>query len=504
MMKHSIFKTLLATAVSFSLTSVWFAPRAFADGGGGSACLFSLDRSSPSVAGHSPADLFVDLPGTGSPLKAALTAEALGLSTTANIDALSSGRDTGIPAMINLGNPMNFEDIRYQFSTGRHSVDNVYGFIQIPLENAVLTYVTRTTDFADQFAADDQAADIFDNVYDQALIANTIGRLNSVAVHQQKLDLKGAPLPAHQIDNIDAFKSEGSFGGYDLDKNGQLDQGKYIFISVDDETGGSMNAATVYVNTGTNSAGGEGWKVYATPEQLGITSEDDVDGLSVWDVPDASGKLGTFNAGDGIVFSLRAGSPSLPIVIAGIPIDQGGIFLARVGQSLVGLPGSYFSLSPGDELDEIYAIDPRNATPLCKALTARPVQPSGAAALSPSLMKLDLDPTSPLPDCAQFTVELSDTRRSPDLGGISSYRIDAQTVDQSIARVSSSGITRRESAPLVGQNLCLGKIRVCALRPGFTKLIVKLTLKFQSRRVERQVIEAAIKVEDAARQGGRN
>jgi hypothetical protein len=504
MMKQSFFKTLLATAVSFSLASAWFAPRALADGGGGSACLFSLDRSSPSVAGHSPADLFVDIPGNASgALKVALTAEALGLPANANIDALSSGKDTGIPAMINLGNPMNFEDIRYQFSVDRHAADDVYGFIQIPLENVVLTYVTRTTDFADQFAANDQAADIFDNVYDQALIANTIGRLNSVAVHQQKLDLKGAPLPANQIDNIDAFTSEGSFGGYDLDKNGQLDQSKNIFISVDAETGNSMNAATVYVNTGTNSAGGEGWKVYAAPEQMGITSQDDIDALSIWDVPDASGKLGTYNVGDGIVFSLRAGSPSLPIVIADIPIDQGGIFLARVGQSLVGLPGSYFSLSPGDDLDEIYTIDPRDAAPLCKALTARPVQPSGAAALAPSFMKLDLDATSPLPDCAQFTVELSDTRRFPDQGGISSYRIDAQAVDPSIAKVSSS-VTRSESAPLVGQNLCLGKIRVCALRPGFAKVIVKLTLRFRSRRVERQVIEATIKVADAARPQDRN
>jgi len=40
-------------------------------------------------------------------------------------------------------------------------------------------------------------------------------------VYQASLELVGDGVPV--IDNIDAFKSTGSFGAYDLDDNGQLD-----------------------------------------------------------------------------------------------------------------------------------------------------------------------------------------------------------------------------------------------------------------------------------------
>lgn len=501
MMKRTmcIFKSAMAAILGLALITGLTISRptpARADGGGSSASIFSLDRTSPSLAGHSPADLFVDDIGTTLPLIVTLTAESLGLHADANIDAISGGRDTGIPAMINLGNPMNFEDIRYQFSVGRQAVDNVFGFINVPLENVVLTYVTRTTDFADQFANNDQAADILDNVYDQALIVNTIGRLNTVAVHQQSLSLSGnPPFAADAIDNIDAFKSVGSFGGYDLDQNGQLDMGKMIFISTDAQTANGFDPGMVYVNTGTNSPGGSGWIVFANLAQLGLQEGDDIDALSVWDVPDTSGQLATFNIGDGVVFSLRAGSPSLPTVIGGVPLDQGGIFLARPGQALVGLPGSYFSLSPGDELDEIFAIDPRQAIPPCSGSIATPVQPMESIVLSPWLVRLDLDPRTNIPDCSQVVVALNDTRRRKQ-SEVVSYKIEASVTDQTIAKVVSIKPTR-QGGLTSKQNLCLGRISICGLRPGATQLNVSVTIRFQLGRVERQTVSGLIRISDA-------
>jgi len=121
---------VVAAALAVALgVWLWVAQSVAADGGGGSAALFSFDRASPSVAGHSPADLFVDDIGSLGPggppatLTVPLTAEALGLEPSANIVGFSAGRDNGLPVIIfNLNlepNQLNQVNVIYQFSAGR-------------------------------------------------------------------------------------------------------------------------------------------------------------------------------------------------------------------------------------------------------------------------------------------------------------------------------------------------------------------------------------------------
>jgi hypothetical protein len=416
-------RSLKIFIVACSVGSLLIAPYARADGGGGSAALFSLDRSSPSAVGFSPSDLFVDdfgliAPGEPPPsLTVALAADALGLASTDNIVGVSSGRDNGIPVILaNLSmnpNPLNQASVIYQFSVGRDAADDIgNGPVDIPFEAGVLVH--RREDFPPQYPAD-QAPDIFDN---RCLISP---RWNWPMVYEEYLELLGDPAPV--IDNIDAFTSVGSFAGYDADENLQLDSGKAIFAVFDSLSAG-FDPATIYVNNGTNTPGGTGWAVYADPTQLGLQPGDRIDALSVWDV----GTTSVFDEGDGIIFSLEEGSPTItpPFVFPDDPlmvsIDQGGIFLALPppsGGIAFGLPSGYFSLDTGDELDEIYAIDPRLES-VCDVPDGSVTRPMDAIALSPSYTEVLVG------DAVGFLITLNDAMRDiPTPGGLISWGLVA-------------------------------------------------------------------------------
>ena len=98
-------KTLLAVACLLP------APLAAADGGGGSAALYSLDPASPSLGTgpfFSAATIFVDDATNDGVLTVGLPPGGLRLLPGDNLMGLSGGTDNGIPVMIEYGNPMNW------------------------------------------------------------------------------------------------------------------------------------------------------------------------------------------------------------------------------------------------------------------------------------------------------------------------------------------------------------------------------------------------------------
>ncbi len=376
-----------ATAM-LALVTLLIAPLAQA-GAGGSKALFSLDRASLSILGcadYSPADIFVDDPdliptGTIAPpcaLTRALSASGLGLAATANIRDFSPGNNPSVAYIVSLTplipflNPMDQPNLRYQFSVGRSSQDGIMGLIPVP-HRALPKVITKTPEFEAQFAAADQAADILDNEEEPI----TGIRVNYLTMNQHLLKLTGSAAPPSFIDNIDGFKSTGLFGPGPLaDADGK--PAKPVYFVVDAATAAVLGVTTGHILV--KPAGDAPIQIYATPAALGLLPGDAIDAL---DLHDGNANL-VFDAGDGVVFSLGAGSPSLPRTythpVTGVvaPIGPGGLFLSLPGQPfLTGLPPAYFSLDPDDELDAVMVCDPLSEG-------RPPIQPLEALYFSPA------------------------------------------------------------------------------------------------------------------------
>jgi len=486
--------------------------------GGGSNAIFSLSRSSPTALtyGYGGATLFVDDPGAGPgvPLTIALPPAGLGLTLGADVVALSSGRDDGIPAILAAvgvaANPMDLAVLRYQFSANQDATDGVTGAVTIPFAGPVLIAHDAPT-FPDQFSGVDQAGDVLDNVA-------TVPRYNFRQVEESSLRLLGAP--ANPLDNLDALESLGSFGVTALDADGDLRPDVPLFFAVDALSGGLPTSSVFRKPAGAGPS-----LAFATASDLGIAVGDAIDALAVWDqTPGGTAQDdpdGLFNVGDGIVFSLAEGSPSLPTTIGGVAIDEGGIFLALPGAGIVAaLPGGYFSLAAGDELDAIHVVDPRTTVlPPCFG-SGLPTIVRPFEGLSLLQNALDAEVGGP---SVHVVVKLNETERFGDASGVGEYEVTATVEDPTVARIESAvpswcgwepgfpvGESRCEECsdtasgaatwtgpcpgatgsfrtwyirglqgttpPLTGANLCLGDLHIQGLSAGTTRITLSATV----------------------------
>ena len=223
-------------------------------------------------------------------------------------------------------NPLHSQRIFYFFSADSTSQDQVPPGMQpiphFPLQPAI----SSTNRFAGSFGAGTQAGDIFQNQGTEAQ------RFNDLFIQAGDLDLLAG-------DDLDALSDLLLFGG-DLDRedtngddepDGILDNGVTVYFSVD-PLSGNLDPGTVYQVTGNGPV-----TPFASTGQLGLAQGDDIDALCIFQ--------------DLVAFSLAAGSTSLPFTFQddpnGVPITEGGIFLAQVGVGLLtGLPAQYFGLQP--------------------------------------------------------------------------------------------------------------------------------------------------------------
>ena len=93
-------------------------------------------------------------------------------------------------------------------------------------------------------------------------------------------------------------------------------------------------------------------EMFATYGQLGLTQADDIDALIVFD----SDQNGRYTGGDGVVFSLAPGSPSLDAIPGASPIGAAAdVFIVRSGQGPVVLAlAAWLGLgAPGDNIDAL-------------------------------------------------------------------------------------------------------------------------------------------------------
>ncbi len=422
----------------FLVASLGLAALARADGGGGSAALYSLDPTSPSLARNpflSAATIFVDDPNNDGVLTVGLPPGGLRLFPGDNLMGLSGGTDNGIPVMIEYGNAMNWPYLRYQFSFARNSIDN-FTSPALPLPYEIPLFfptITRTTTYAAQFPLD-QAADVLDN-------SDPIGaRVNSRMLEDggepgPNLELIGNPVtPPMVIDNIDALATVqgiggGPDGGPGNPSNGELDIGSTIYFVVQSGGPSGLNGATIYRKVGTNAniPGGinDAPTPYAAPGDLGLVATDQIDAISVWD----AGMLGAFDTGDGVVFSLAPDSPSLLTyrILPGDPnnvvLDEGAIFLARPGRGIIAaLPKEFFSVSSGN-LDAIICIDPREDVPSCLGTLSRPITPSDSLTLS--RYRAQMLPNGQV----YFWVAINDPQALPAGGAVTSFSVTASYAD---------------------------------------------------------------------------
>lgn len=142
-----------------------------------------------------------------------------------------------------------------------------------------------------------------------------------------------------------AASSIGGVDGYDSQPTGPPLAGG-IYWSVDAPSLGispypGLSAADVFF--GGYAAGPA---VYASEAALGLMTGDELDALQVYD----RGTLGTFDAGDAILFSLDPTSPSLGV----LGVAPGDILLSGAGGFLgVIVPDVGLGLAPGDNLNAL-------------------------------------------------------------------------------------------------------------------------------------------------------
>ena len=381
-------------------------------GGGGSDSLHSLDRTSASAVGG--VEVYED--STGAAVNPVITKGQLQLPNVAAIDALATGRETGVGAIL-AGNGhypgMGGPHVRYQFSVDRLAVDDFEGTVV----DSFGTPLNIQENFHEEFENNDQAADILDNV--GLVQAGIVYRINFLQADEELLELAGG-----NADDIDGFTSVGAMGGSpDSNDDGVLDRA--VYFSVDGQSGG-MHPANIYVKRP-----GEGIKVYANFLELGLDLIDDIDALSVWDAT----MNGVFDAGDGVVFSLRKGSASLPITVGATSVTAGGvIFATPAGGFEDALPAGFFSLQNSDELDAVHVVDPREVQLPCEdpELRAQPIRAAEALVATPSTLEVQYEGA-----CTgerNIGVSLNQTfRDAAQSGVIKEFHVLATSSDASVA-----------------------------------------------------------------------
>ena len=118
----------------------------------------------------------------------------------------------------------------------------------------------------------------------------------------------------------------------------------YFSLSSNSPSLGANSGADIFYNAGPSGEGPE--STYASHDQLGLVVDDDIDGLIVLD----ANTQGTFEAGDKVLFSLAAGSPSLA-TISGSTAD---VFVVDHGDAVsVFAYAADLGLAPSDELDAL-------------------------------------------------------------------------------------------------------------------------------------------------------
>jgi Tol biopolymer transport system component len=421
-------------------------PAARADGGGGSSALFSLDRFSAARHGVQASDILVDDPWYDNAVVVALPGTALRLGPADNLDALCFGLDNGIPGMWPVGNDMNWPWLVYQFSAGRGAVDGFTGPLRIPFEIPAANPLITVMSTAEEQFPNDQAADVFTNkrfMGTPPFLRNTSLTLEETA----DLELVGSPPEPSgtSIDELDALSTAyGAEGGPDEDDggNGELDAGLYCYFSVDDNDGDpstGLDAAAIYLLIGDNTPVATPI-VYLSAADLGLQPGDDIDALSVWD----PGEDGLFDDTDGVVISLRRGSPSIPFLWDGVLIDEGAIMLYRPdgfgGVALIDiLPGNYMGLAEGDELDALISYDPREDAPYCTDRVGRPVLPNPSLVLNEYLVEApQCTAAGPCP-VAGFIVAINDPRGLGSWPAVQTISVTATLAGDTPAAVIGAG-----------------------------------------------------------------
>jgi len=512
------FKSAGRRLVRLGVVSLLVAMTASADGGGGSSSLHSLDRDSDTPS--TTVGVYTD--SSGPVAKSSILKGQLDLDSMDNLDALSTGRENGVAAILGTRYGMSSESIRYQFSVDRDAVDGFEGGVTDSLGTPLTIY----ENFNAEFLNNDQAADILDNV------GLGTDRFNFLQVDEEKLELKGNLGGAISEDDIDGFTSTGALGGEpDSDGDGVLDRAVYFSVDAQSST---LLPSVIYVKPP-----GLPRQVYATWQELDIQIDDDIDALSIWDANENF----EFDAGDAVVFSLRRNSPSLPMdvgVLSGPDaVTEGGIFLALPSQGVVeALPAGFFALEDTDELDAVHVLDPRQMQVPCDGLglISQPIQAHEALVATPSFLEFNLDGSTP--DIQHSMVVLNSVERQSALDVVTSFNVIALVDNPGVVQIADSfslwcgpagecsscgggmggGSPCNSSADgfsawnlptpandalggpyLMGSNQCLGSISLRAVAPGTATVRIRGTAANGSAGLE--LIETVIYVRVVAAPG---
>jgi len=134
--------------------------------------------------------------------------------------------------------------------------------------------------------------------------------LNACFRNQDELDeVPSAPAdvflpPDTPIDNLDGY----DFATFSTDGNPDLEAAVYYSVSIETDT--DFAAYIFYLPAGWDAPPADPLDpgpIYATREQLGLTSGDDIDALAVFDADSDA----VFSPGDSVLLSLRGGSTNL-------------------------------------------------------------------------------------------------------------------------------------------------------------------------------------------------
>jgi len=141
-------------------------------------------------------------------------------------------------------------------------------------------------------------------IYNQALMSGQNLNLYPAAYPREAVD------PKFELENVNAITDLPCRCSGNADPPAAVMY--YISLSKGSPSSpllGPPSGACVYATTGDPLVP---LQLFSVPEQVGLSVDDDIDGLVVYDFVDDKGNLGTWSAGDVMLFSLAPGSPSLP------------------------------------------------------------------------------------------------------------------------------------------------------------------------------------------------
>lgn len=316
--------------------------------------LFSVDAASPLGSGGGSASIWTPIVRVGPTPEASIVISdsELDLDPLDDIDAITISRGELVTGPFHFAFSVDRASrglSERMLNVAPHGFDFPFGVKDQVFLNQAAGDVFMSSEMFDLLGHVD-GLDLFSNalIFNQALMSGQNLNLYPAAYPREAVD------PNFELENVNAITSVPCRCPENADPPASVEY--YLSLSKGSPSVpllGPPSGACVYATTGDPL---EPLQLFSVPEQVGLSRDDDIDGLVVYDFVDDKGNLGTWSDGDVMLFSLAPGSPSL----AALGLSPATIF-QRDGSQLGAIDVADAIASPAElglaQFDNIDALD---------------------------------------------------------------------------------------------------------------------------------------------------